>query len=292
MATGGGGTVLVTGVSTGIGVPARSISTPLGSRSSPGSGVKRTSIGYERRAAAAAAGDPGHNRTANRSPMRRAGAAGSPDGLAGLVNNAGIAVAGPLEAIPIDEFRRQIEVNLTGQVAVTQAGAPTASSEARKPDLHQSDNGALAAPCPLRRTAPPSRGRSDRRCASDRAAAVWRPGGADRSRERYARQSGRSPLLARPRCASAIHATSSPSTAAMSDSVEASAASSPPQGAPPERVAPRRRPRPHEAAPSGRAIRSGRTRSWRRSSRALSPPTWRRLVARASRSPLRLGARP
>src|SRR5512144_3130435 len=42
----------------------------------------------------------------------------SPDGLAGLVNNAGIAVAGPLEAIPIDEFRRQIEVNLTGQVAV------------------------------------------------------------------------------------------------------------------------------------------------------------------------------
>ena len=42
-------------------------------------------------------------------------------GLAGLVNNAGIAVPGPLEHLPIDELRRQLEVNLVGQVAVTQA---------------------------------------------------------------------------------------------------------------------------------------------------------------------------
>lgn len=42
-------------------------------------------------------------------------------GLSALVNNAGIASAAPLEFVPIDEFRRQIEVNLTGQVAVTQA---------------------------------------------------------------------------------------------------------------------------------------------------------------------------
>jgi NAD(P)-dependent dehydrogenase (short-subunit alcohol dehydrogenase family) len=46
------------------------------------------------------------------------------DGLSGLVNNAGISVASPLETIPIDDFRRQIEVNLTGQVAVTQALLP------------------------------------------------------------------------------------------------------------------------------------------------------------------------
>lgn len=45
-------------------------------------------------------------------------------GLDGLVNNAGIAVLGPLETIPIDDFRRQIEVNLTGQVAMTQAMLP------------------------------------------------------------------------------------------------------------------------------------------------------------------------
>ena len=45
-------------------------------------------------------------------------------GLAGLVNNAGIAVAAPLEFIPIDQLRRQLEVNLIGQVAVTQAFLP------------------------------------------------------------------------------------------------------------------------------------------------------------------------
>lgn len=44
--------------------------------------------------------------------------------LAGLVNNAGIAVPGPIEFIPVDEFRRQIEVNLVGQMAVTQAFLP------------------------------------------------------------------------------------------------------------------------------------------------------------------------
>ena len=47
-----------------------------------------------------------------------------PDGLQGLVNNAGIGIGGPLETLPIEDFRRQIEVNLTGQVAVTQAMLP------------------------------------------------------------------------------------------------------------------------------------------------------------------------
>ena len=45
-------------------------------------------------------------------------------GLAGLVNNAGIVKPGPLELQPIDDFRRQLEVNLVGQVAVTQAFLP------------------------------------------------------------------------------------------------------------------------------------------------------------------------
>jgi len=45
-------------------------------------------------------------------------------GLAGLVNNAGVVVGGPLELIPIDRLRMQLEVNLLGQVAVTQAFAP------------------------------------------------------------------------------------------------------------------------------------------------------------------------
>jgi NAD(P)-dependent dehydrogenase (short-subunit alcohol dehydrogenase family) len=44
--------------------------------------------------------------------------------LVGLVNNAGIAVSGPVEYLPIAEVRKQLEVNFIGQVAVTQAFLP------------------------------------------------------------------------------------------------------------------------------------------------------------------------
>jgi NAD(P)-dependent dehydrogenase (short-subunit alcohol dehydrogenase family) len=47
-----------------------------------------------------------------------------PAGLDGLVNNAGIGVFGPLEILPIEQFRLQLEVNVTGQLAVTQALLP------------------------------------------------------------------------------------------------------------------------------------------------------------------------
>ena len=45
--------------------------------------------------------------------------------LAGLVNNAGITIQGPLEFLPPDELRRQFEVNVVGQLSVTQAFMPT-----------------------------------------------------------------------------------------------------------------------------------------------------------------------
>lgn len=45
-------------------------------------------------------------------------------GLHGLVNNAGVVLPGPLEGIPITRFRHQLEVSLTGQLAVTQAFLP------------------------------------------------------------------------------------------------------------------------------------------------------------------------
>ena len=44
--------------------------------------------------------------------------------LAGLVNNAGVAITGPLEFVPVEEWRAQLEVNVVGQVAVTQALLP------------------------------------------------------------------------------------------------------------------------------------------------------------------------
>jgi NAD(P)-dependent dehydrogenase (short-subunit alcohol dehydrogenase family) len=46
------------------------------------------------------------------------------DRLDGLVNNAGIGVAAPLEDLPPEELRRQLEVNVVGQLAVTQAVLP------------------------------------------------------------------------------------------------------------------------------------------------------------------------
>lgn len=46
------------------------------------------------------------------------------EGLDGLVNNAGVAVPGPLETIPLEDLRHQLEVNLVAYVAVTQAMLP------------------------------------------------------------------------------------------------------------------------------------------------------------------------
>ena len=47
-----------------------------------------------------------------------------PRELNGVVNNAGYALGGPVEGVPIDGWRQQFEVNLFGQVAVTQAVLP------------------------------------------------------------------------------------------------------------------------------------------------------------------------
>jgi NAD(P)-dependent dehydrogenase (short-subunit alcohol dehydrogenase family) len=46
------------------------------------------------------------------------------DALAGLVNNAGVVVAGPLEALPMSELRDQFEVNVFGVLALTKAFLP------------------------------------------------------------------------------------------------------------------------------------------------------------------------
>jgi len=45
-------------------------------------------------------------------------------GLAGLINNAGIAQVGPLEYLPQEHWRRQLDVNVLGTVAVTRAMLP------------------------------------------------------------------------------------------------------------------------------------------------------------------------
>lgn len=46
------------------------------------------------------------------------------DSLDAVVNNAGVVVGGPVEALSLDELRRQLDVNVVGQVAVTQTVLP------------------------------------------------------------------------------------------------------------------------------------------------------------------------
>ncbi len=55
--------------------------------------------------------------------------------LNGLINNAGMAVAGPVMKLTTDDFRQQFEVNLLGMVSVTKAFIPLLKSE--KPDIYR-----------------------------------------------------------------------------------------------------------------------------------------------------------
>jgi NAD(P)-dependent dehydrogenase (short-subunit alcohol dehydrogenase family) len=68
------------------------------------------------------------------------------DELLGLVNSAGIVVAGPLEFLPLDAFREQLEVNLTGLLGLTQALLPALRRARGRIVNVSSVNGRLATP--------------------------------------------------------------------------------------------------------------------------------------------------
>lgn len=67
-------------------------------------------------------------------------------GLDGLVNNAGVAVMSPLETIPLDDLRKQLEVNLVSQVGVTQAMLPLIRSARGRIVFLSSIGGRMAMP--------------------------------------------------------------------------------------------------------------------------------------------------
>jgi NAD(P)-dependent dehydrogenase (short-subunit alcohol dehydrogenase family) len=67
-------------------------------------------------------------------------------GLDAVVNNAGIAVGGAVETTPLDSWRRVLEVNLLGQLAVTQATIPLVRTAGGRYVFVGSANGRVSGP--------------------------------------------------------------------------------------------------------------------------------------------------
>ncbi|MGE5282093.1 MAG: SDR family oxidoreductase [Chloroflexota bacterium] len=67
-------------------------------------------------------------------------------GLDGLVNNAGIAIGGPIETLEIGDMRRQLETNVIGQVAVTKALLPMIRAARGRVVFVSSVNGRMSLP--------------------------------------------------------------------------------------------------------------------------------------------------
>lgn len=126
MADSGRGAVVITGASTGIGAACATYLTGRGFRVF--AGVRKAADGEALQKGASGDLIPIVLDVTDSASIRSAAAqvreAMGDNGLAGLVNNAGIAIAGPLEFVPLEDFRRQMEVNVTGAVAVTQAFLP------------------------------------------------------------------------------------------------------------------------------------------------------------------------
>lgn len=119
------GAVLVTGASTGIGRACAEHLDVLGF--TVFAGVRKQSDADSFREAGAARIQPVMLDVTDGDSIAAAIAtidATAPNGLSGLVNNAGVGFGGPLEFVPLEQWRRQMEVNFIGQIAVTQATLP------------------------------------------------------------------------------------------------------------------------------------------------------------------------
>jgi NAD(P)-dependent dehydrogenase (short-subunit alcohol dehydrogenase family) len=120
------GAVVVTGASTGIGAACARLLDEQGYRVY--AGVRRDKDGTALRRGASERLMPLKLDVTDADSLRAAAerveSEVGEEGLAGLVNNAGIAVMGPLEVLPLDDVRRQLEVNVVGVVATTQAFLP------------------------------------------------------------------------------------------------------------------------------------------------------------------------
>jgi NAD(P)-dependent dehydrogenase (short-subunit alcohol dehydrogenase family) len=130
-------TYLVTGASSGIG---RAVALRLANRGDEViAGVRR------------AADAPAHSRIRPvvldvTDAAQLASAATDVGQLSGLINNAGVTFAGPVEHLPLDRFREQLEVNVVGLVAATQAFLPAIRAGRGRVVMIGSAGGQVATP--------------------------------------------------------------------------------------------------------------------------------------------------
>ena len=119
-------TVLITGASTGIGAACAIRLAAAGMHVY--AGVREDAAGAALRAQNAALITPLHLDVTDADSIAAAVATLDAQlgdaGLNGLINNAGIAIGGPLEVLPMNKIRRQFDVNVFGALAVTQAFLP------------------------------------------------------------------------------------------------------------------------------------------------------------------------
>jgi len=119
--------VVITGASTGIG---RACALTLDGRGfRVFAGVRKEEDGHElARAAASGRLTPVQLDVTDTASIcaatEQVAAAVGDAGLSGLVNNAGTTLPGPIEFLPLSGFRHQLEVNLTGPLAITQSMLP------------------------------------------------------------------------------------------------------------------------------------------------------------------------
>ena len=116
------GNVVITGSSTGIGRACALRLDKLGFRVF--AGVRKLADGETLRKHASERLSPVHLDVTDSGSIADAVKLLGDAPLAGLVNNAGIVTAGPLEMVSIEQWRNQFEVNVIGQVAVIQAFLP------------------------------------------------------------------------------------------------------------------------------------------------------------------------
>jgi NAD(P)-dependent dehydrogenase (short-subunit alcohol dehydrogenase family) len=121
-----GTAVVVSGASTGIGRAAALHLDSLGLRVF--AGVRRDQDGEALRRDSSSRLTPIRLDVTNPDDVARAaevvGDAVRDSRLAGIVNNAGIAVSGPVEFVPLDIWRQQFEINYFGVIAMIQAFMP------------------------------------------------------------------------------------------------------------------------------------------------------------------------